>query len=46
MNNERIMENEEAILADRYSNYEISTEEYYDALIQLHSEDETQQKED
>ena len=40
------MENEEAILTDRYNNYEMSTQEYYDALSQLHSEDEIQQKED
>lgn len=46
MDIERAMEKEEAILADRHGNYEISTEEYYDALSQLHSEGETQQKED
>ena len=42
----RDMEKEEAILADRYGNYEISTQEYYDALSELHSGNETQPKED
>lgn len=37
---------EEDILADRYGNYEISTQEYYDALSELHSGNETQPKED
>ena len=46
MPSKRDMEKEEAILTDRYGNYEMSTQEYYDALSQLHGEDETQQKED
>ena len=42
----RDMKKEEAILADRYGDYEISTQEYYDALSELHSGDEAQPKED
>lgn len=46
MSIKRDMENEEAILADRYGDYEMSTQEYYDALSELHSGDGTQPKED